>query len=72
MANCNQLGDYGIGNLVKTCPNIEHLDLSMIESLTEFGLKAFVQDLKSVKYLDLTGIATVTRTLVEEWSQQRP
>jgi len=72
MANCSQLGDYGIGNLVKICPNIEHLDLSMIESLTEFGLKAFVQDLKSVKYLDLTGIHTVTRTLVEEWSQQRP
>ena len=72
MGNCNLIGDYGIGAFIKICPNVEHLDLTNLDSLTEFGLKGFVSDLKSLKFIDLSGVSTVTRALVEEWTQQRP
>jgi len=45
LKNCTKVTDYGIGNLIKIAPNIQHLELNCC-NLTDFGLKNVFKELR--------------------------
>lgn len=66
-----KLTDYGLTNLVKACPNLQHLELQRTQ-LDESGFKLFVKELPQLSFLDLTSVPGVTVAILEEIKQKKP
>ncbi len=66
------LTDFGVVSLCKMAPNIEHLELCRLETLTEYSLKFVVKELKELKFLDTNGIKDCNYALMDEFKQQKP
>lgn len=52
LAMCN-LTDYGLLNLIKMAPNVQHLELNRLYNLSEFSLNQIFRDMKHLKFIDL-------------------
>ena len=66
-----KLTDFGLSNLIKAAPNIQHLELNRCE-LTDIGLKYFTKDLPQLKFLDLTSVTAVNLASIDEIKAKRP
>lgn len=52
--------DFGLVTLCKLAPNIEHLELNRLETLTEYSLKFVFKELPQLKLLDTNGVPAMT------------
>ena len=51
------LSDFGIVTMCKVAPNIEHLELNRLETLTEYSVKFVFKELTQLKFLDANGVS---------------
>ena len=72
MSNLPKITDFSIVSLVKLAPNIEHLELTRCETLTDYSLKQVFNELKSLKFVDLSLIPSVNPTMLEEAKEDNP
>jgi len=66
IAHCN-LTDFGVVTLVKVAPNIEHLELNRLDSLTDYSLKYCIKELSRLRFWDLNGVTAVTYPMLDEF-----
>ena len=66
------LTDFGVVTLCKMAPNIEHLELCRLETLTEYSLKFLFKELPQLSFLDTNGIKDVNYAMLEEFKQTKP
>ena len=66
------LTDFGVVTLCKMAPNIEHLELSRLETLTEYSIKFLFKELHQLAFLDTNGIKDVNYAMLEEFKQTKP
>lgn len=64
--------DFGVVTLCKIAPNIEHLELCRLETLTEYSLKFVFKELHHLKFLDTNGVKDCNYAMMDEWKQQKP
>ena len=53
------IGEAVIPNLIKTIPNLEHLEIIKCEQITEHGLSKLISELPKLTYLDISSIPIV-------------
>jgi len=66
-----KMTDHGLGCIIKTCPNLTHLELNRTE-ITEVGTKNIAKDLNKLKFLDMTGVDKITLPMLDEIKQKLP
>ena len=64
--------DFGLMNLCKVAPNVEHLELTRLETLGENCIKQTIKDLTKLKFIDLTGIKEANYKLLDELKDTKP
>lgn len=64
--------DFGIVTMCKVAPNIEHLELNRLETLTEYSLKFCFKELNNLKFIDTNSIPACTYQMLDELKQTKP
>ena len=60
------IGDACMPLLVKTMPNLEHVEIAKCESIGEFGVKELIQKCIKLTYIDINKIPIVNYAFLDE------
>ncbi len=63
---------FGLVTLCKLAPNIEHLELNRLDTLTEYSLKFVLKELSHLKFLDANGVSAFSYQMLEELKITKP
>lgn len=61
------LTDFGVVTLAKIAPNIQHLELNRLDSLTDYSLKFCFKELPKLRFWDLNGVTVVNYAMLDEF-----
>ena len=67
-----ELTDITLIQITKIMPELEHLELTKCEKLTEFSLNSCLETNKNLTFMDLNGIPVVTYAYMHELSTKYP
>ena len=66
------LSDFGVVTMCKVAPNIEHLEINRLETLTEYSVKFIFKELTQLKFLDANGVSAITYQMLDELKTTKP
>lgn len=67
-----KIADNTLMNFCKVAPNMEHLEITKCEGVTEFGIKQVLENNTVLKFIDINHIPAVTYPFLDELKDQYP
>ena len=58
--------------LVKTCPNLEHLEIIKCDAIGEFGINTILEGCPNLTYFDISSIPIVNYQFLDDIKQAHP
>ena len=71
VANSN-IGDATVPMIVKTAPNLEHLEIIKCDAIGEFGINHILEGCPNLTYLDISSIPIVNYQFLDDIKKEHP